>query len=91
MSQSIFDLEQQMLQFANVTEDIDLVTKHFIDSPDWGSSHFSPQACDAMMNKYFAIKELYELKFDEMWQTFETVCKEYHEAQRKASAVRSND
>ena len=30
MSNSIFDLEQEMLQFANVTDDIDRVTKYCI-------------------------------------------------------------
>ena len=79
MSRSIFDLEQQMLQFANVTEDIDMVTRHFVDDPKW--KDIDGELADALTNKYFAIKELYELKFDEMWQTFETVCKEYHEAQ----------
>ena len=38
---------------------------------------------DDVMNKYFAIKELYELKFNQMWATFETVCKEYHAARKK--------
>ena len=42
------------------------------------NDHISPKATDAMINKYFAIKELYEIKFDEMWETFDQVCKEYH-------------
>ena len=74
---AIFDLEQQMLDFANVTKDIDLVTRYFLDSSEW-NDHISPKATDAMINKYFAIKELYEIKFDEMWETFDQVCKEYH-------------
>jgi len=35
------------------------------------------------MNKYYAIKELYEIKFESMWTTFEEVCKEYHQNRRK--------
>ena len=68
----IFDLEEQMLAFANVTADIDLVTQHFVDH----SSGFSE---DDVMNKYLAIKELYEIKFAKMWDTFDKVVKEYHE------------
>ena len=74
---AIFDLEQQIQECWKVTDDIDMVTKHFVDSPDWAG--MDPKLCDALMNKYFAIKELYELKFDEMWNTFEDVCKEYHQ------------
>ena len=82
---AIFDLEQQMLDFANVTKDIDLVTKYFLDSSEW-HDHISPKATDAMINKYLAIKELYEIKFNEMWETFDQVCKEYHENAKIRSA-----
>ena len=85
MSMSIFDLEQQMLDFANVTKDIDLVTRYFMDSSEW-HDHISPKASDAMINKYLAIKELYEIKFDEMWGAFDKVCKEYHENAKIRSA-----
>ena len=52
MSNSIFDLEQQMLQFANITDDIDRVTKYLVNN----SGGYTD---DDVMNKYFAIKELY--------------------------------
>lgn len=78
MNSKIFELEQQILQCWNMTDDIDLITKHFIDSPEWGDGDFSPKACDALMNKYFGLKEVYELKFDQMFRTFKEVCEEYH-------------
>ena len=78
MSQSIFDLEQQMLEFANVTADIEMLNRHFTEDPKWGS--MSGELCDAILNKYGAIQQLYEIKFQNMWDTFETVCREYHEA-----------
>jgi superfamily I DNA and RNA helicase len=68
---AIFDLEQQMLECWNVTKDIDLVTRYLVDN----SGGYTD---DDVMNKYFAIKDLYELKFEQMWDTFEQVCKEYH-------------
>ena len=78
----IFDLEQQIMEAWGVVDDVDMITKHFADSPDWGCHHFSPKACDAMMNKYFSVKELYALKFERLFHTFEAVCKEYHKRGR---------
>lgn len=86
MSNSIFDLEQEMLQFANVTDDIERVTKYFVESSDWEGMDGS--LADALMNKYFAIKELYEVKFENMWHIFEQVCKEYHIAHKLAGLER---
>ena len=82
---AIFDLEQQMLEFSNVTKDIDLVTRYLLDSAEW-NDHISPKATDAMINMYFSIKELYEIKFDEMWETFDQVCKEYHKRGKNESS-----
>ena len=70
----IFDLEQQMMECWKVTDDIELVTKYFVDDPKWDG--MSPELQDAIVNKYFAIKDLYEIKFENMWHTFEDVCKE---------------
>ena len=89
MSNSIFDLEQQMLQFANITEDIELVSKHFLEHPKWES--MTPELADALMNKYLAIKDLYEIKFENMWHTFEDVCKEYHIARKLAGLERDKE
>ena len=74
----IFDLEQQIMEAWGVVDDVDMITTYFVDSPDWAGHHFSPEATDAMMNKYFAVKELYALKFERLFHTFESVCKEYH-------------
>ena len=89
MSNSIFDLEQEMLHFGNVTEDIERVTKYFIEDARWES--MEPALADALMNKYFAIKELYEIKFNNMWDTFEDVCKEYHTAHKLAGLQREEE
>lgn len=86
MSNSIFDLEQQLMDCWRVIEDIDLVTKHFVDDPDWEG--MDPKVSDAIMNKYFAIKELYELKFQQQWSTFEAVCKQYHQYRKAAERLK---
>ena len=80
-SNNIFDLEQQILDCWKVTDDIDLVTKHFCDDPKW--EMMSAELWDALHNKYFAIHELYELKFNQLWSTFEAVTKEYHQYRKQ--------
>ena len=65
------ELEQQIMECWNVTKDIELVTKHLIDHSDGYSD-------DDVMNKYMAIKDLYEVKFEALWRTFEGVTEEYH-------------
>lgn len=87
-SKLIFDLEQEIMQCWNVVDDIDLITSHFVDHPDWSEEHFSAKACDAMMNKYFGIKELYSLKFQHLFETFEDVCREYHRRGKMAQLDR---
>ena len=76
MSDPIFDLEEQMLAFASVTSDIELVVRHLMDRTDGYTS-------DDVMNKFMAIKDLYEIKFQQMWSTFDEVVKEYHERGKK--------
>jgi len=63
-----FDLEQQIMECWNIVEDIDVTTSHFVDNPKW--AHIPPDVCDALMNKFFAIKELYEIRFERLWETF---------------------
>lgn len=63
-----FDLEQEIMDCWKVTDEINMVTKHFIDSPQWKG--MSAELSDALMNKYFAIAELYELKFTNLFETF---------------------
>ena len=82
---AIFKLEQQILACWTVVDDVEMVTKHFVDSPDW--QDMDPALCDALINKYFAIKDLYQLKFDVLFQTFDELCKEYHHLKRYAESM----
>ena len=75
---SIFNFEQQLMECCDITEDIDMITSHFINDTEWAGNHFSAEAADTLMNKYGGLKELYELKFRRLLHTFEKVCKEYH-------------
>lgn len=78
MSRAIFDLEQQLMQINLLTEDLEMVTRHFTEDSRW--ERMDGELCDAILNKYGAIQELYEIKFQNMWDTFETVAREYHES-----------
>lgn len=78
----IFDLEQDIMSCWNVCEDIDVVTSNFIDAPEWEG--MDSKVADALMNRYFGIKELYDVKFQKLWTTFEAVCKEHHELRKRA-------
>ena len=68
---NIAELEQQIMECWNVTKDIEMVTKHLIDHTD-GYSDYD------VMNKYMAIKDLYEVKFEALWRTLDDVTEEYH-------------
>ena len=68
---NIAELEQQIMERWNVTKDIEMETRHLIDHTDGYSD-------DDVMNKYLAIKDLYEVKFEALWRTFEDITTEYH-------------
>ena len=59
-----FDLEQGILKCWNVTDDIDLVYRKLMDNPD-------ELDVDEISNLLLGIKSLYDLKFDELFNTFE--------------------
>lgn len=89
MSNKIFDLEQEIMQCWHVVDDIDTVTKWFVDDPDWVG--MDPKLCDALMNKYFGIKEVYDVKFQKLFKTFENVCVEYHRNRKLAGVDREQE
>lgn len=58
-----FDLEQQILDVWKVTDDIELVYKNTMDRD---------MSKDEIANVLLGIKSLYELKFNQLWDTFES-------------------
>ena len=57
-----FDLEQQIMACWNVTSDIDTLCEGVLESD---------MTTDQIANILLGIKQLYELKFDKMFRTFE--------------------
>ena len=79
-SHAIFDLEQQFLQCWEIINDVKMITEYFIEDEKW--KNMDASLADALMNKYYGLAEVYDLKLQKAWDTFEIVCREYHAARR---------
>ena len=60
-----FDLEQEIMNCWHVTNDIDSVA-HFV-----GQTSMNPKDQDAILNMLLGMKQLYEVKFGVLFETFE--------------------
>ena len=60
-----FDLEQEMMNCRRVTDDIDSVA-HFV-----GQMNIDAKDQDALLNMLLGMKQLYDVKFQVMFETFE--------------------
>jgi hypothetical protein len=69
MSVDRFDLEQQILKCWNVTEDVDLLYRNLLDGP-------KEMTTDEIANALLGIQTLYEMKFNELFNTFEKLVHE---------------
>lgn len=65
-----FDLEQQILECWNVTSDLRHVTEYVLDAP------LEPNREDKISNMLLGIEELYNLKFQKLFNTLETLIAE---------------
>lgn len=75
MSQTRFDLEQQIMECWNVTTDLKRVTEYLLDAPLESGRE------DKIANMLIGIEALYEVKFDRCFRTFEKLIKEMHDQQ----------
>ena len=65
-----FDLEQQISECWNVTNDIRHVCEYVLDAP------IEPNREDKISNMLLGIEELYNLKFQKLFSTLETLIAE---------------
>ena len=79
---NILELEQELLNFSRILDDIEVTTEWFCNDEKWSS--MDSELHGALMDKYLGIKELYEIRFQICWDSFEKVCKEYHEYRKIA-------
>ena len=69
-----FDLEQQIMDCWNVVDDIDAVYKYVGDHKDFIG--MDPAHSDKISNLLLGISSLYNLKFQTMFSTFESLISE---------------
>lgn len=62
-----FDLEQQIMQCWTITEDLEAIIRQY--------DYTSPSE-DEMMNVLIGLQTLYNLKFNRLFNTFETLIQE---------------
>ena len=79
-SNSIQQLEDDIMKAWGVVDEIDLLIKHFGDHPRFEG--LSAEASDEMMNVLIGVKELYSIKFENMWTTYELVVKDFYKYKR---------
>jgi len=64
-----FDLEQHIMECWNVTSDVDMLLEAILDSPRF--SDMPAEYSDRIANMLLGMKELYEMRFERLWSTFE--------------------
>ena len=62
-----FDLEQNIMRCWSVTEDIDLLYENVMESD---------MSQDDIANALLGLRVMYEMKFQKLWDNFETLIKD---------------
>lgn len=75
----IFDLEQEIMRCWAVVDDIDSLYKLIGDSEEFASmSKLDAGLEDKLLNILLGLKNLYDMKFQQCFHTFEEFTKEHH-------------
>ena len=64
-----FDLEQHIMDCWNVTSDVQMLLEAILDSPRFDK--MPAEYSDSIANMLLGVKELYEMRFERLWSTFE--------------------
>lgn len=67
-----FDLEQSIMECWNVTSDIDMILECYDELSE-----------DSLLNLLIGMKEMYQLRFDKLFRTFEEMLAEQKEEKEK--------
>jgi hypothetical protein len=76
MTDSIFDLEQEIMKAWHVVDDAEMLYEYFGDDPFFKG--MDAKHADEIMNCMLGLKTLYDKRFRRLFDTFEQVAKEYH-------------
>lgn len=69
MGRDRFDLEDEIMKCWNITEDIDMIMERILDSKSFEG--MPAELSDKTANLLIGLKELYNLRFQRLWETFE--------------------
>lgn len=69
-----FDLENEIHKCWNITEDLDMVIERILDSPSFDG--IPAELADKIANLLIGMKELYDMRFETLWETFELMLKQ---------------
>ena len=75
MTNSIFDLEQEIMKAWHVVDDAEMLYEYFGDDPFFKG--MAAKHADEIMNCMLGLKTLYDKRFHRLFDTFERVAKEY--------------
>lgn len=71
-----FDMEQQIMNCWNICEDLDTLNQGVLDRG---------MTTDEISNVLLGLKQLYQLKFETLWEQFEAMLREKHQAKQASS------
>ena len=80
-----FDLEQQILNCWNVTDDVQLLYTWIMDSSE--AEGIPPKILDKLANALLGMESMYNLKFERLFNTFE---KYLHAKRNEQNAARDS-
>lgn len=75
MSKINFDLEQQIQDCWHVVDDLNILFEYICDHPDF--AEMKPKHEDKIANILLGMKELYQLKFERCFATYEKLLEEH--------------
>jgi len=58
-----FDLEQDLMNFSQITDELDMLHEQLLDGP-------KPMTEDEISNYIFALQHMCKLRYDRVWDTF---------------------
>lgn len=76
MKNDIFDLEQEILQCWHITDDMRDLSEMFLEG-------YKDPTADNISNMCGALSDVYTMRFEKMWRTFESVTAEYWQMQKE--------
>jgi hypothetical protein len=81
----IFDLEQGIMDCWQMVDDVKVIDDYITDHPDFEG--LPAEFSDKIGNLLLGLETLYQIKFQNTFDLFEEVCREYHRRGKCAAAL----